>query len=178
MGVFNVFLKSDIADVGCNSQAILFSFSCSFEPEIIRKDDWELTIEGITQERDMSQYDQGGHIFCCHRIDDRKNIRSEEKFVRDFIWQHWTEKKRGYIRLSYTGADNSWTTHYFIEPNENSEWIVVWKWLYQHSMPEYNQPIKDGFGIVEQVESLERKGDWVLVFKPKYGEGINVIPIF
>ncbi len=158
--------------------AVLFSFSCSFEPEIIRKDDWELTFEGITQKRDMSQYKQGAHFVCCRFIppSDRTNISVDEKTVRDFVWKHWTEKKRGYIRLSYLGADNSWTTHYFIEPDKNGEWIVLWKYLYKHTMPEYNQPTRNGYGTVRQVESVRRKDDWELVFVPQYGEGINVIP--
>jgi hypothetical protein len=157
---------------------ILLGVSCQSKPEIIRGKDGELTIKGIIQRQDMSEYDQGGHFFCCRRVEDTRNIRSEEKNVRDFIWQHWTEKKRGYIRLSYMGADSSWTTHYFIEPNENGEWNVVWKYLYQHSLLEHNLPSKEGFGIVEKVESSQRKGDWELDFKPKYGGDINNIPIF
>jgi len=157
---------------------IISCFSCSFEPEINRKDNGELTVKDITQNRDMSQYDQGGHILCCHPVDDRKNIMSEEKNVRDFIWRHWTEKKQGYIRLTYMGADNSNTTHYFIEPNGDGEWIVVWKNLYKHSLPEYNQSIRDGFGIVEQVETKRGKDNWELKFKLRYGKGINGIPLF
>ncbi len=45
---------------------IISCFSCSFELEINRKDNGELTVKDITQNRDMSQYDQGGHILCCH----------------------------------------------------------------------------------------------------------------
>lgn len=131
----------------------------------------------VTQDRDIAQYDQGGHFICC-RATDETGIKIEEKTVRDFIWQHWVENKKGYIKLSYIGADNSNTTHYFIEPNENNEWTVNWKVISEHSLPEYTQPIKEGFGTIEKINSLKRKGDWELHFKPISGNRINNIPIF
>jgi len=38
--------------------AVLFSFSCSFEPEIIRKDDWELVF--------VPQYGEGINVIPTH----------------------------------------------------------------------------------------------------------------
>jgi len=157
---------------------VLFCVSCTYNPENFRVDKEEIALKDITKNRDMSQYDQGGDLFCC-RADDSKNIKNEEKAVRDFIWQHWTEKRKGYIKLTYVDTDSSHTTYYLIEPDKNGEWVVLWKKLYQHAIPQYdNQPIKDGFGTVEQIESKKRKGDWELVFKPIYGEGTNDIPRF
>lgn len=104
-----------------------------------------------------------------------------EKKVRDFVWQHWTEKKRGYIKISCGHIDTSGTIHYFVEPNEKGEWSVAIRSLYKHDLPKYNkQPIKDITAV--SVERIENKADgnsnWTLIFKTIDGEIVEKFPFF
>src|SRR5207253_10570138 len=95
------------------------------------------TTKNIIQSRDMTQYDQGGYFWGRSRFGgtfgNEKDKLEGEKKVRDFIWQHWTERKRGYIKFIFAGTDTSRTTHYFIEPNEKVEWVIVRKIIFEQS---------------------------------------------
>ena len=74
------------------------------------------TTNTLTKNRDLIQYDEGGHFTCRIRsFGDENEKLVGEKNVRDFTWQHWIQKKRGYIRLSCPGVDTQRTFHYFID---------------------------------------------------------------
>lgn len=178
MKTFHNFLKLFVLII------LLFCISCSSKPtkpEIFQGRDNEWTTSDITQNRDISQYEQGGHFWCRMRpYGNEENPLNGEEKVRNFIWQHWTEKKRGYIKISCGGVDTSSTTHYFIEPNEKGEWIIATRNLFKHALPEYdNQPIKDDVAVsVEKVESDKNKSDWTLILKANDGEILDKLPMF
>ena len=76
-------------------------------------------------DRDMSQYDYGGHIANCAVIlygeDDEK--KGEECFrmredARGFIEQHFNNHRRGYVIIDSPSIDHVRTTYFFIEPSE------------------------------------------------------------
>lgn len=140
--------------------------------EVIWKDKGELTTKDITQKRDMPQYSDGGY-FDCRGWVSKNEFRGncDEKKVRDFIWQHWTEKKRGYVRVTYDSVDAKSTSHIFIEPDEKGEWSVAWRMVRFHAIPQLNNQIIDVAKIitVERVENKPRKGMWALVFKNRIG---------
>lgn len=146
--------------------------------EIILGKDSELTTEGLTQNRDMSQYDQGGHFDCRSWIaKDKPHGECNENKIRDFIWQHWTKKKQGYLRITYNTVDATSTLHIFIEANENGEWNVAWRIARSHAMPQYNNQITDIWGIsIEQVIEKPKKGSWAIIFKNSSGKIIRKIP--
>ncbi len=155
---------------------VLFSFSCS-SPEIFQGNDREWTTKDITQNRDIKQYDQGGHFWCRWRPYGNEEDRlNGEKKVRDFIWQHSIEKKRGYIKLSCGGIDTSSTTHYFIEPNEKGELNVVRRLISRQSDDRFIR--KDEELSVERVENERDKSNWSLVYKSKDGEVVDKEPVF
>jgi hypothetical protein len=55
------------------------------------------------------------------------NVDSERKFsdVRNFIWEHYVTKKKGYIRCSGGGFEGQvCVRHIFIEPTEFGNWRV------------------------------------------------------
>jgi hypothetical protein len=148
--------------------------------DIISQND-ELTAENIIQNRDLSEYIDGGH-FTKGGLISKKNscFDCDEKKVRDFIWKNWTEKKRAYIRITYNGIDAWSTSHIFIEPNENGEWRVAWRIARRHTIPEYNDLITDVPTIftIERVDNKPEKGEWALVFKDKTGNIIETLPDF
>jgi hypothetical protein len=97
--------------------------------------DGELTTSDVAQQRDLASYDKGGHINCRagmvryqgESAADFSSKRWQLPKLRDFIWDHWQAKKRGYIRISFDSVDAVSTSHLFIEPDKDGKWHVAWR---------------------------------------------------
>jgi hypothetical protein len=88
----------------------------------------ELMTADIAQARDMSLYDDGGHFDCRqHSFSDTSPRNCDLPKTRDFIWQHWQQKRRGYIRVTVDSVDTMSTSHIFIEPHDHGRWHVAWR---------------------------------------------------
>jgi|GEM_PF-1728873 len=115
------------------------------------------TQETPTAARNLSDYAFGGHI-VCNEASSRNSPRCQSSYrkARDFIWNHWREKKRAYIVVMVTSPDAGSDVHIFIEPDSANVWRVVWrsKNLYCVSCRE-----SDTVGIYQSPEmrSIERK---------------------
>jgi hypothetical protein len=96
--------------------------------------DGELTTANIASGRDLKQYGGGGHFDCRKwtRPQGAAQTDCDTPQVRDFIWQHWQDKRRGYIRITFDTVDAVSTAHIFIEPNQQGIWHVAWRWA-RHS---------------------------------------------
>lgn len=118
--------RQDVTDVDLDllppiSQSLSNKDWMTTDVQIIRRDDGEMTIEGIFQDRDMTAYRQGGYFDC-------RSSRSSDcgrQKIRDFVWDCWTKRQRGYIRNGWSGIDVRGTTHIFIEPHEIEGWTVM-----------------------------------------------------
>ena len=94
-----------------------------------------LTTSDIAQKRDLTIYDDGGHINCrlgmVRHSDEATNDFGREGCqiprLRDFVWEHWQSKKRAYIRISFDTVDAVSTSHLFIEPDRDGQWHVAWR---------------------------------------------------
>lgn len=101
-------------------------------------------------------------------MDDRYNhtqiMRSQK--IRDFIWQHWNEKRRGYIKMTTDMVDWVTTDHIFIEPDQEGQWHVAWKSAYISLLPGGISGVNTIRGRYT-VERAEGKGldDWRIVVK-------------
>lgn len=153
---------------------VLFNLSCS---RVYQGEDREWTAINITQFRDMSQYEQGGHFWCRLRPwgNEQDELNGEKK-VRDFVWQHLAEKKRGYIKFSCGYTDTSRTIHYFIEPDKNDVWNVFQRDVFQHSNDE--KTITDNLVKVERQDTEFESNNWQLIFKTNSEEVIGTLPMY
>lgn len=145
---------------------------------VFRGEHGELTLVGITQNRNMSQYDQGG-FFDCQRNYPKTAPKTncDENKIRDFIWQHWSEKKRGYVVVTYDSQDAVGTSHIFIEPDENENWFVAWR-IARNAMNTNGIDDVPKIVTVERVENKPEKGNWALVFKEANGNAVEKMPYF
>jgi hypothetical protein len=137
----------------------------------------QLTTAAIAQGRDLSLYDDGGHANCRAGMvrfqgESAADFNSENcriLKVRDFIWEHWQNKRKGYIRISFDSVDAVSTSHIFVEPDQNGKWHVAWR-IVRHF-----GEITDITDIIS-VERAEPKrtdrggGSYVLVFKDRDGD--------
>jgi hypothetical protein len=134
----------------------------------------ELTTGDIAQGRDLSLYDQGGH-FDCRRYTEGKRlpVRTREARLRKFIWDHWKQKRRGYVRETGNSVDAQATFHFFIEPNTDGVWHIVCRIVRSQFYPTKDPDIDDVPEILAVERAPPRKGDespdalYVLVFKGK-----------
>ncbi len=148
----------------------------STEAEIIVQKG-QLTTAAIAQKRDLSLYDDGGHSNCRAGLvsfqgeDDAdfnlENCRIPE--VRDFIWEHWQSKRRGYVRISFDSVDAVSTSHIFIEPDQNGRLHVAWR-IVRHSGEITDIPDIISIERAEPGKMDRGGGSYVLVFKDRDGE--------
>src|ERR1700730_10105394 len=77
------------------------------------------TKETSTAGRDVSTYAFGGRLGCkTPLIRESRRCQSSLRKVRDFIWSHWGDKKRGYVVVTITSPDAASDVHMFIEPDD------------------------------------------------------------
>ena len=86
------------------------------------------TAETPAANRNLSDYAFGGHLVCNDAYS-RNSPRCQSSYrkARDFIWNHWREKKRAYIVVMVTSPDAGSDVHIFIEPDAANVWRVVWR---------------------------------------------------
>jgi hypothetical protein len=86
-----------------------------------------LTVEGIEQGRDLNRYE---------RLDvslpgpwPPGDIQSALTTVhaRSFLWEHWRDKKPGYLTITGSSVDATSTSHIFVEEDEKGRWRVAWR---------------------------------------------------
>jgi hypothetical protein len=47
--------------------------------------------------------------------------------ARVFLWQHWHDRKQGYLILTLSSVDASSTSHIFLEQDDTGRWRVSWR---------------------------------------------------
>jgi len=74
--------------------------------------------------RDLSQYDVIGPF----TIDYVRSFRETEPMdaqVRDFLWSHWRQHRRGTVFVIRRYVDGAFRLSYFIEPDQRGDWAIV-----------------------------------------------------
>lgn len=83
--------------------------------------------ETIVQDRNLSLYNFGGEVFSnCDNFekDELKKCENDLIKARKFIWNHFQNKKLGYIILKDIYSPSPREYYYFIEPDKNDEWHI------------------------------------------------------
>src|SRR4030095_525617 len=85
-----------------------------------------LTVDGIEQGRDIVKYDRlvlnSKATFAFERSHDPVLSKA-----RQFLWQHWKNRRLGYLTLTGHSVDASSTSHVFVEPDNDGRWRVAWR---------------------------------------------------
>src|ERR1700730_1092735 len=76
--------------------------------------------EVIVEQRDLNFYADGGE-FTSGPGKEVSNIAE----LRQFVWRHWNEKTRAYVRLSMSGKDSTGLTYFFIESDQTGAWRIA-----------------------------------------------------
>lgn len=91
----------------------------------------------IVETRDLALYDDGGTFvvgyglgagtYLTEESPEYQEMKRTNEEARLFIWEHWTQRRRGYIRIVFQDADFSSAAHLFIEPNNQGTWSIAWR---------------------------------------------------
>jgi hypothetical protein len=92
-----------------------------------------LTVADVTQGRDLSHYDKLEVADPEPRtvVDRRRDPYLAQ--ARSFLWEHWRDRKRGYLILTVRSVDATSTSHVFIEEDEIGRWRAYWRIVRHHS---------------------------------------------
>ncbi len=136
-----------------------------------------LTTGNIAQGRDLKSYDDGGSCAFSRYLDspamkDRCNFPR----VRAFVWEHWHQKQRGYIRIGLAGVDTSSAAHLFIERDAKGIWHIALRWVFSGGVT-HPAGVVDATSILSVVRVKHEKfdlpgGSYALSFRAADGSKV------
>lgn len=82
------------------------------------------TVPPPPPQRDLSLYDQAGPFALSRELAPtaRRAVLSQ---IRSFLWDHWQQRRRGYLTMSTPDAiGRSIASRFYVEPAENGNWCI------------------------------------------------------
>jgi hypothetical protein len=137
----------------------------------------EITNRAILKNYAKFHYEDGGSFRCVivlYAMRPGDEDPCKENRIRDFIWEHYIAKKRGYVRVNYVGVDTGAIEHIFIEPDIRGNWKVSW-WTESRSWLSGNKIYAKKVFDVQRIENSETE-NWKLVFSDERGVILERIP--
>ena len=98
----------------------------------VRREGTALTVDDVAQGRDLSRYERLELADPKPRTVADRHRDPILAQARTFLWQHWQDRKRGYLLLTLSSVDATSSSHVFIEPDESGRWRVYWRAVRSH----------------------------------------------
>lgn len=86
-----------------------------------------LTVDDVAQGRDLRHYDRLEVADPEPRTVSDRRRDSYLAQAQTFLWEHWRDRKQGYLILTLSSVDATSTSHVFIEKDEIGRWRVYWR---------------------------------------------------
>jgi hypothetical protein len=86
-----------------------------------------LTVKDVAQGRDLSRYEP---LTLTNTKPATVVERKSDPILpsaRTFLWQHWHDRKQGYLILTLSSVDATSTSHVFVEQDNTGRWRVYWR---------------------------------------------------
>ena len=113
------------------------------------------------QRRDLSRYDDGGTFDFNWGAGPQAHERMRAK-LREFLWEHWSQKKPGRVVVAFYSLEGDPTTHnLYVEPGKGGRWRVVSEyenvccWFYSLEKPKRKRERRKSVDIYNTVERVE-----------------------
>jgi hypothetical protein len=89
-----------------------------------------IVIVAAATARDLTQYDEGGTfdfpLYPTQGAEQKKCDRDNAR-LREFVWSHWAQARRGHVRLIHHGVEGqSFAADHYIEPDNQGHWSMSW----------------------------------------------------
>ena len=125
------------------------------------------------QRRDLARYANGGTFDFSWGLGPKALAEMKPK-LREFLWEHWSQKRLGRVVATFYTIEGDPTTHHlYIEPDENGRWRVVSEyeseccWFYAVEKKKRKRERRRGvdvYDIVERVEEVRNgKVTWKVI---------------
>jgi hypothetical protein len=84
----------------------------------------------LLEERTHSQYEYDGRRGCGQTSSEKEQQDCERSLqkARAFIWEHWRQRRAGYVIVKMPSADAESEAHIFIEEDADGRMRLVWTW--------------------------------------------------
>jgi hypothetical protein len=102
---------------------------------------------GDDELRDLSSYDVIGPFDIFYGASNHKEVVRVTGQVREFLWDHWRQHKRGTVSAKYRFVDAAARLDYFVEPDSNGRWVIV-----EYELTIYPKAARFACGEFERVE--------------------------
>ncbi len=86
-----------------------------------------LTVENVAEGRNLKNYEQLVLVSPTPRTAVGMASDPVLRQARAFLWEHWRDKKRGYLTLTLSSVDATSTSHIFVEQDPSNRWRVSWR---------------------------------------------------
>jgi hypothetical protein len=86
-----------------------------------------LTVKDVAQGRNLSRYET---LTLTNTKPTPVVERKSDPILasaRTFLWQHWHDRKQGYLILTLSSVDATSTSHVFVEQENTGRWCVYWR---------------------------------------------------
>jgi hypothetical protein len=110
----------------------------------------------IVRGRDLRAYDYGGSFETPPVSHDIGNVSS----LRAFVWNHWSARRKGYVKITLAGKDSYADCYLFIEPRGDA-WHIAWETI-QYGIGNYTAVQKPN-----EIVSVRRHDGALLLFGEK-----------
>jgi hypothetical protein len=107
----------------------------------------------VARGRDLSAYESGGVYLSSPNSEHLADADVER--LRQFVWSHWTDKRRGYVQFVFRGIDAGNQNYFFIEPVDN-RWRISWIEQHYQAIPGYSPPPPEVHREIVTVERCRR----------------------
>jgi hypothetical protein len=124
----------------------------------------------IVQGRNLVLYDAGGKFLNAYRH--RITPEQMEK-LRSFIFEHWKNHRRGYVRVDFGGTEFLDESHIFIEPDAAGNFCITWRTIHHQAgipLPRLELTDLPEITAVDRAKSSKGywlPGDYLLIFRDK-----------
>jgi len=94
--------------------------------------------------RDLSKYDDG-KVFEFHVDDEQQKRDAKIGIVRDFLWNHWIKKRRGFVQVRFWSAGGDPANYdLYIEPGKAGNWRLIADYERQCCIEQVRQKLAKG----------------------------------
>jgi hypothetical protein len=139
-----------------------------------------LTAGGARKSRPV-QADNGGEFICGYyqamvARQSKSTDPCDQKKLRDFVWHHWSNRRRGFVKTTYAGIDAGVTYLLKIKPVKGHWQLLVWsqQWSALPGAPRFRRRFLGS--SVPTRRNSGRADNWSIVLKTK-GTNTTVLAI-
>lgn len=136
----------------------------------------EAEVKAQAAKRRLDEYERLGPL--CRELVSFGPVQDVEQQLKDFIWRHWKEKRRGFVIATFYSIEGHPSTSFtFIEPSAEGRWRIDTKIERKLFDLKTRQPRRQTNGyvayMVKRVPKGKNRPGYQLIFLDERGKHIT-----